>query len=463
MAIKGEKGEKGLIMRFGLTILGGWILLFGTASAQTSLTIYNDGRVLVRRTLPIQVPSGSSTHRLAVGLLYPGSVFSLDPGVVITRSSFDAAVDEANTMRRAIGKTLVFERGMRGVSPDTVVAEVLGVDPERFRLPDGRIVFQRPGVPRYPEEVIQIDPTLTLGVQSRAARTSLPLGYFTDGSSWSAAYHVVLGKSDARVEGNASIPNERLSIDDAEVQLLAGEVGRGRQPPMLRRAREEVAMAMQEKVAMEEEVGEAHLYTLPGRITLRPSVTTTVALFEPVTVQWERHYVVRGEVPWIGPLGQTGDEGVVPVEVHYLIRRSARGQGFADLPLPAGTWRLYEPDAASRPQMVGEAMARHTAAGQDVRLSAGTAFDLTARRIQTDYTTRRDSLRTRVTASYRVSIANAKDSAVTVDVLEERQGEWRVLESSVPAERVSSTQTRFRIRVPAKGEAVLTYRVLVIW
>jgi hypothetical protein len=28
---------------------------------QTSLTIYNDGRVLVRRTLPVAVPKGAST------------------------------------------------------------------------------------------------------------------------------------------------------------------------------------------------------------------------------------------------------------------------------------------------------------------------------------------------------------------------------------------------------------------
>jgi hypothetical protein len=94
---------------------------------------------------------------------------------------------------------------------------------------------------------------------------------------------------------------------------------------------------------------------------------------------------------------------------------------------------------------------------------AGHAFDLSARRVQTDYTTRRDSLRMRATVAYRVTVANAKDSAVTVDVLEERQGEWRVLESSVPGERLSATRTRFRLRVPARGEAVLTYRMLVTW
>jgi hypothetical protein len=35
--------------------------------------------------------------------------------------------------------------------------------------------------------------------------------------------------------------------------------------------------------------------------------------------------------------------------------------------------------------------------------------------------------------------------------------------SSVPAEKVSSTISRFRVRVPANGEGPLTYRIRVIW
>jgi hypothetical protein len=52
---------------------------------------------------------------------------------------------------------------------------------------------------------------------------------------------------------------------------------------------------------------------------------------------------------------------------------------------------------------------------------------------------------------------------VTVEVLEERQGDWSVVSSSLPAERVSSTRVRFRVRVPAKGDGVLIYRVRVTW
>ena len=37
------------------------------------------------------------------------------------------------------------------------------------------------------------------------------------------------------------------------------------------------------------------------------------------------------------------------------------------------------------------------------------------------------------------------------------------MESSQPAERLSSTRARFRVKVPAGGAAVLTYRIKATW
>ncbi len=440
------------------------LLLAGPLSAQTGLTIYNDGRVLVRRTLPVAVASGLSNHRLSLGALDPTSVFALDSGVVLVGAAYDESVDEQNTMRRAVGQILKFWTG-RGTSLDTVTATVVGVNPERFKLVDGRIVFQRPGMPLYPAELVLPDPTLALAVRSAAPRTALRLGYFTQGASWSAAYTVILGRGTARVSGHAAIPSASLRVGDAEVQLLAGSVGRAgsTRPILMRRAEAGVMADVAQSSAEEQQIGEAHLYTIPGRISLDPGVTTSVALFDPATAPWERAYVVRGQLNYYGPLPQYGnEENTVPVEVWYTLKRQAKTP-FGDLPLPQGGYRLYEADAAGRLQLIGESSAGHTAPGSDVRLPAGSAFDLTATRVQMSYSTRRDSTRTIATADYRVSIKNAKDSAATVDVLEERGGEWSVLSSSLPAEKLSSTRTRFRVRVPAKGEAVLTYRVRVVW
>ncbi|MFL5403856.1 MAG: DUF4139 domain-containing protein, partial [Gemmatimonadales bacterium] len=437
--------------------------------AQTSLTIYNDGRVLVRRTVAAQVPKGGSTQRLALGALDPATLFSLDSTVSIERVSYDGAVDEASVLRRSVGKRLVF----RISDPhDTVSALVLGVDPLRLQLPDGRISFSPPGLALYPSDVVVVEPTAVLGLQSNKNQDQLRLGYFTGGASWQASYQVVLSRSDARVTGMAVLPSESLRAENAEIHLLAGSVNRA-QPPgaprplMAKEARVAMADAMTVGYAAEQKVGEFHLYSLPGRSTLLPGLTTSIALFEPAQVKYERNYVVHGDVPYWGFLPQMGQETEPPVEVIYTLKRP-RKTDFGDRPLPGGVARLYLPDSSGGLQLVGEASLDHTPAGNDVKLNAGNAFDLTAKRLQMNYSTRRDSTKARgvhtvATADYRVTLKNATDSNVVVDVEEERAGEWSVVSSSAPAEKVSSTITRFRVRVPARGEAVLTYRIRVIW
>jgi hypothetical protein len=434
-------------------------------AGQTSLTVYNDGRVLVRRELPAKLPKGGSIQRLGLGALDPASVFSLDPDVTITRLSYDGATDEASVLRRSVGKRVVFRIPE---STDTVSALVLGADPLRLQMPDGRVTFTPPGAALYPAEAAVADPTLTLDLQNARALQRLRLGYFTGGATWQASYQAVLGAKEARVVGMAVLESQALRSDSAQIQLLAGSVSRaepGAPPPMPLEKR--AMMAAAEAMPTEQRVGEFHLYSLPGRHTLLPGQTNSVALFAPAQVPYERTYEVWGQIPFWGILPQQGDEENVPVEVSYTLKRPRDGE-FGRRPLPGGVVRLYQADSSGQQQLVGEAAVQHTAAGEDLRLAAGTAFDFTAKRVQTGYVTRRDStkaagVRTVATADYRVTVANATDSAATVDVLEERGGEWSVLSSSVPAEKLSSTRTRFRAKVPAHGEATVTYRVRIVW
>ena len=436
-------------------------------SAQTSVTIYNDGRVLVRREVPVAVSKGSSSHKAALGPLDPASLFPLDSGVAITRVNYDGATDEGSALRRSVGQRVVFRLPE---STDTLSAVVLGVDPLRLQLPDGRITFQAPGAAMYPAEVVVADPTAAIDLLSSRARKTLRLGYFTGGATWQASYQVTIGGRSARVAGLAVVESQGLRAQDAEVQLLAGSVGRAEkapEPPRPVERRLAAEMAFADQAAGEQRVGEFHLYSLPGRSTLLPGLTTSVALFQPVEVPYERTYEVRGLVPYWGYLPQQPEETEAPVEVSYTLKRPHKTE-FGDRPLPGGVARIYQPDSAGRPQLVGEAFMDHTPAGRDLRLAAGGAFDLSARRVQTGYVSRRDStaahgVRTVATADYRVVVRNATDSVATVDVIEERAGEWSVVRSSGPAEKLSAVRTRFRVKVPARGEAAVTYRLRIVW
>ena len=58
-------------------------------------------------------------------------------------------------------------------------------------------------------------------------------------------------------------------------------------------------------------------------------------------------------------------------------------------------------------------------------------------------------------------ITSRKREGVTVLVREQFPGDWTVVESSVPARKVSAYVAEFAVPVPAGGEVKLTYRVRV--
>ncbi|MEO8139407.1 MAG: hypothetical protein ABI742_07175 [Gemmatimonadota bacterium] len=463
----------GMVARSGVLALTALVFLSAHAAstlaaqspAPVSLTLYNDGRVLVRRLVPLDIRRGDSEQRVALGPVDPATVFTLDSNVSIVGSAYDGAVDYASAMRRAVGRRLIFRNGK-----DTLSAELVGVDPERYRLPDGTITFERPGSPQLPADVVLLEPTLRLSLTSAQARKDLALAYFTQGGGWFASYQVVITGTSARVSGLAMVNGGTLQVKEAELQLLAGQVNVA-QAPGENRARQEGLMVakaarMDASAPSQEKVGEFHLYTLPGRASLEPGVITTVGLFPPAAAKVRKTYELLGQLPYWGGLAQNGDEEEVPVNVTYTVQRP-RKTDLGDRPLPGGVVRLFEPDSAGRLQLIGEAAIDHSPAGEDLRLAAGTAFDLTAKRIQTSFSTKRDSLsgswRTIATADYKVVLANAGDAAVSIDVIEQRGGEWSVVSSSVKPVKLSSTRTSFPVSVPARGKATLTYRVRVVW
>ena len=435
----------------------------------TSVTLYQDGRILVCRAWPLRVPAGASSQHLALGPVDPASLVSLDSDVAITGATTTGAPDAESALRQMVGRDLLFRSG--ATLRDTVRATLIGMDPARVRLADGSIYFGLPGTPTFPAEQATGEPSTDVRVQARRAADRLRLGGFAQGGSWTAMYAIVLRGATAQVTGLASFATP-LTADDAEVQLLAGQVNQAvpsaagfRPMPMAARAATDEMAGK----ASEQKVGEFHLYTIPGRQQLRPGTVSSVALFDPATAPVVKSYEVGSAVPFYGYWPQAGDQGELPVQVYYTLTR-ARRTAFGDAPLPAGAARLFEADSGGRLQLVGEAALDHTAPGEELRIEAGTAFDLVAKRIQTDWSQGQEPVpgngrrtRTFVNASYADTLRNQGDADATVDVQVERGGEWKILESSLPAERLSSTRARFRVKVPARGQAVVTYRIKATW
>jgi hypothetical protein len=444
-------------------VLAGWAV---PAVSQTSLSIYTDGRVVVRRSLPQPLDKGRNTLTLKLDGLDPATLFSPDTGVGLVTAVLRPASERAAALESAVGQTLTFVRG----KGDTLRATVVRVSPPQYRLPDGRFLLSEPGEPVVPAEVVRTAPEATVTLEVARARPRTELAYVVDGGArWAATYQVLLAGARCQVSGSATITSQSLRADSAEVQLVAGSINRAAPEPRPYAARAVPQLAMVTAdggAATEQAVGETHVYDVPGRLSLVAATPVTEALFPRTSVAYAREYVVPGVMPWRGFLAQSAAEpDRVPVQVWYTLKRG-RGTTFGDRPLPGGIVTLYQADSSGRVELVGEARTDHTAPGRDLRVLSGAAFDVTAERVQTDYSQeqlaparRGVAPRQRVTAAYKITLANAKPEAVTVDVREARFGVWRVVESSVPAEKLSATEVRFRVVVPANGDATLTYTV----
>src|SRR3989442_5113597 len=124
-----------------LTMLAvGALALAGRASGQTSLSIYSDGRVVVRRTLPQALEKGRSTLTLKIDGLDPATLFSSDTSVALVSAVARPATDPGTALPAAGGETLPVVHGQGGTGP----APVLRVPPPPDPPSDGRIPPPRP-------------------------------------------------------------------------------------------------------------------------------------------------------------------------------------------------------------------------------------------------------------------------------------------------------------------------------
>jgi hypothetical protein len=446
------------------------VLTFPTTStAQTSLSIYRDGRVVVRRTLPQALSQGRNTLTLRLEGLDPATLFSTDTSVSVASATVHYPSTANDALARAIGQTMSFVRS----KGDTIRATVVRVDPPQYKLPDGRLLLGSPGEPLFPAELVRTAPEAQVVLDGARARPRTDIAYVAQGMTWEALYQMILTGTRANVTGTATVTSQAMRADTADVQLVAGAIRMTRNKNLYGADASNGVIQLQARLAdaseaaTEEAVGETHVYQLPGRLTIEPNVPVTTALFPRSSAPVTQEFVVPGVLPWRGWMPQNPEPNRVPVQVWYTLKRAAKTP-FGDRPLPAGTVQLYQADSSGRVQLIGEASTDHTAPGRDLRVQSGDAFDITAERVQTDWNQeqlppirRGMPNRQRVTASYRVTISNAKAEAVNVDVREAHFGSWKITESSVPAEKLSSTESRFRVQVPASGEVMLTYTVQI--
>ena len=150
------------------------------------------------------------------------------------------------------------------------------------------------------------------------------------------------------------------------------------------------------------------------------------------------------------------------MKVGVFVDFTNKGEGLG-IPLPRGVIRVYKRDSQGNAQFVGEDRIDHTPKNETVHLKLGDAFDVTADRKQTAFQKLAGSGRynTVFESAYEIVLKNAKSEPVTVTVREPMPGDWTMVSESQPHAKAAAGTAEWKVKVPAEGQATLTYRVRV--
>jgi hypothetical protein len=460
-----------------------------SAQGDVAVTIYNNNLALVQDTRELTVNAGRTRLEFPdVSAQIRAETVTLNGagiGVVEQNFDFDLLSPQA-LMQKAVGETITLVRMNPATGAETreravVLAANGGVV---LRIGERIEVLRDDGLPvrvifdRVPEN-LRARPTLSVTVESeRAGRRPLTLTYLTPSMGWQADYVALFDEAAGRmdVQGWITLTNNTgTSFRNANTMLVAGSVGqdqperyqsyRRQPPPQLRQAGTESSGR--------ERIGDFYLYPLPERTTIANQQTKQVSFLDARATPTTRGYEYRND--WLHTAEQPESANTV---LHFS---SSRAQGLGDA-LPAGTVRVYQRDARGNPQFVGESPIPHTPMGSQIGLTTGQAFDVkvrpvVVRRERIDLAKwrmgerfriiHRDGSETSGEREYlgnetfwetrmRYSLTNARPLPVTVDVYQGGldQSPWRdtrIVEESVPSERLSAEQVVWHVNVPANG------------
>ncbi|MBI4363929.1 MAG: DUF4139 domain-containing protein [Candidatus Latescibacteria bacterium] len=307
-----------------------------------------------------------------------------------------------------------------------------------------RAEVRQVGLKEVPKGLIT-RPTLVWRLRAEAAgEQPLEVSYMTGGMDWHAEYVAVIEESGSSLDlqGWASVENRSgATYDDAKIKLVAGAVHRAPRPRPMPYLKGAMAVGRDELV-VERGFFEYHLYEVAQRATLANNEVKQLGLFHATGVRSAKKFTYDASV----------DAQNVLVRMEFE-NSTAAGLG---MPLPEGIVRVFQQDKDGSLELAGEDRVRHTPKNETVRVSVGSAFDVTPERKQTDV--KQVSARI-VEASYEITLRNHRKDAVDVTVTEHADGQWEILESSAPYKKTDSRTFEFTVRCEPEKPLTITYAI----
>lgn len=298
--------------------------------------------------------------------------------------------------------------------------------------------------PELPEGLIT-RPTLFWLYQSGfSGSAECNVSYQTSGLNWSAEYVGILSdnEKDLGLNGWSSITNNSgATFKDATLKLIAGDIHRAMPQPMRTKSLDRESIQMVAGAGFEEkEFFEYHLYTLPRKATIANNEIKQIALFDPAATKVEKEY-------YFEPQKHASNVSVV-VKFQNSV---SDGLG---IPLPAGRVRLFKADTDGSMILLGEDKINHTPKDEEVKLTVGNAFDITAKEKVLSYDKISSHVEERI---YEITLKNHKKEDISVIVEKRLWGDWTVKDTSHEYNKIDANTIRFNIPVKSDGQSVVTF------
>jgi hypothetical protein len=465
-----------------------------SACAEPALTIYNQNFAVVRDSVPLDLQSGVNNVRYtdATAQVEPDSVILRDPSgghslQILEQNYRNDPVSQELLLSLNEGKTIDFENirtkdntQTREIIPGKIIRSgyVPGGDAQQPIIEvDGKLQFQLPGMPLFPDlgDDTVLKPTLNWLLQSDApGKFDAEVGYVTGGFDWSASYNLVSPEKGDNVDLVGWITmnnNSGKTFENAKIKLMAGDVNKI-QPPrpiLMGMAR---AMEMPESNGIEPPVTEKafdefHLYSIARPTTLHDRETKQVEFVHAEKIFAPTIYVYDGAFDYRFYGGLNYDQGYGQTEnKKILVQREFVNAETNQLgiALPAGKLRFYRRDDDGQLQFVGENTIDHTPRNETIRVTIGNSFDLVGERKQTNFHV--DTGDKWIDESFEIKLRNRKkDTPVEIRVVEHlyRWNNWNITAKSDDFVKKDSQTIEFRVPVKPDEEKTVTYTVHYSW
>jgi len=321
----------------------------------------------------------------------------------------------------------------------------------------GRVIL-----PEMPKDLIP-NPTLVWLMQNSSPRAhTVEASYLTSGITWKADYVVALDEKDHRgdLSGWVTIDNRSgATYENAALKLVAGDVHRA---PKQRELYDAMAKAARAELAApapgsfrEEGFFEYHLYTLQGRTTVKDNQTKQISLLSASDIPIVKQLIYYGTDSYYR--NQYGAP-ISNQKVGVYLEVANKEENRLGLPLPKGVIRVYKADSEGSLQFIGEDTIDHTPKDEKVKIKMGEAFDVVGERTQKDWRKLGSSL---YEVEWEISLRNHKQEDIQVTLIEPMPGDWEVLRSTHPYEKVEAHTLAYKVNVPKDGQTKVNYRVRI--